>query len=41
MILVDANLLIHAYNPRSADHDAARVWLENTLSQGTPVRLAW
>jgi hypothetical protein len=24
MILVDANLLLHAYNPRSADHDADR-----------------
>ena len=41
MIVVDANLLIHAYNPRSADHDASRAWLERTLSQGTPVRLAW
>ena len=41
MILVDANLLIHAYNPRSADHAAAREWLERTLSHGTPVRFAW
>jgi toxin-antitoxin system PIN domain toxin len=41
MILVDANLLIHAYNQRSADHDACRAWLERTLSRGTPVRLAW
>ncbi|HUF48587.1 MAG TPA: TA system VapC family ribonuclease toxin [Vicinamibacterales bacterium] len=41
MILVDANLLIHAYNPRSADHAAARAWLERALSRRTPIRLAW
>lgn len=41
MILVDANLLIHAYNPRSNDHASARAWFERTLSRGTPVRLAW
>jgi hypothetical protein len=41
MILVDANLLLHAYNPRSRDYDAARAWLENTLSGGDAVRFAW
>ncbi len=41
MILVDANQFIHAYNPRAADHGAARAWLERTVSQGRPVRLAW
>jgi hypothetical protein len=41
MILIDANLLLHAYNPRAAEHDASRAWLETTLS-GTPlVRFAW
>lgn len=41
MILVDANLLLHAYNPRSADHDAARRWLEAALSGPGAVRFAW
>lgn len=41
MILVDANLLLHAYNPRSADHDASRAWLESVLSGSELVRFAW
>ncbi len=41
MILVDANLLLYAYNPRSAQHVAARRWLESTLSDSPLVRFAW
>lgn len=41
MILVDANLLLHAYNPRSQDHARARQWLEESLSGSDSVRLAW
>jgi hypothetical protein len=41
VILVDANLLLHAYNPRSADHDVARAWLEAVLSGPDLVRFAW
>ena len=41
MILVDANLLLHAYNPRSREHDTARSWLESTLAGPSPVGLAW
>ena len=41
MILIDANLLLHAYNPRAAEHDASRAWLEATLSGSRPVRFAW
>ncbi len=41
MILVDASLLLHAYNPRSADHPASRAWLERTLSGAELVRFAW
>jgi toxin-antitoxin system PIN domain toxin len=41
MILLDANLLLYAYNPRSKDHDKARQWLEDSLSGMQPVRLAW
>ena len=41
MILVDANLLLHAYNPRSMEHDASRRWLEASLSGTELVRFAW
>lgn len=41
MILVDANLLLHAYNPRSVEHDGARNWLESILSGPELVRFAW
>ncbi len=41
MILVDANLLIYAYNSSTELHEPARSWLEGTLSGHVPVRLAW
>jgi toxin-antitoxin system PIN domain toxin len=41
MILVDANLLLHAYNPRSLEHDRSRAWLEEVFSGTSLVRLAW
>jgi toxin-antitoxin system PIN domain toxin len=41
MILIDANLLLFAYNTRAAEHDASRTWLEATLSGSTLVRFAW
>jgi len=41
MILIDANLLLHAYNPRAVAHDASRIWLESALSGAEPVRFAW
>lgn len=41
MILIDANLLLYAYHPRSPVHERARTWLESTLSGSPPVRLAW
>lgn len=41
MILVDANLLIYAVNSDSPHHEAARRWLEETLSGTTRVGLAW
>ena len=39
MILVDANLLLYAYNQDSPHHAAARAWLENEISSGRPLRL--
>lgn len=41
MILVDANLLLFAYNPRALEHAASRRWFEAALSGGSLVRFAW
>ena len=41
MTLIDANLLLYAYNPSFPRHTAARQWLEETFSRPEPVRLAW
>lgn len=40
MTLVDANLLLYAYDRDSPQHAAARGWLEAELSAGRPVRFA-
>lgn len=39
MILLDANLLLYAYDDTSLRHEAARAWLEQTLSNEPDVRL--
>jgi toxin-antitoxin system PIN domain toxin len=41
MTLIDASLLLYAYDPRAAQHEAARVWLEATLDGSPLVRFAW
>ena len=41
MILVDANLLLYAYDETTASHPAAREWLEATLEGPELVRFAW
>ena len=41
MILIDANLLLYAYDTASIHHKIARRWLETTLSEPQPVGLAW
>ena len=41
MILVDANLLIYAVDSDAPHHARARRWLEDVLSSGEPVGLAW
>ncbi len=41
MILVDANLLLYAYDASSSQHAAARQWWEGRLSDSPPVGLAW
>ncbi len=41
MILVDANVLLYAYQPRSEHHDRCRNWVEKALSAEEPVCMAW
>lgn len=41
MIVLDANLLIYAYNSGSAHHRKARAWLEKILSEIEVVGLPW
>jgi toxin-antitoxin system PIN domain toxin len=41
VILVDANLLIYAYDSSSENHAAARKWLEDAFSGPEPARLGW
>jgi len=41
MTLVDANLLLYAYDPRAAQHQASRRWLEDALSGHELVGFAW
>jgi hypothetical protein len=41
LILIDANLLLYAYHPRAAQHQASRAWLEESLSGSQLVRFAW
>jgi uncharacterized protein len=41
MILIDANILLYAYDSSSQHHLRARRWLEQILSGPQPVRLAW
>lgn len=41
MILVDANLLIYAYDESSPFQGAARRWMDSVLSGTEPLRLSW
>jgi hypothetical protein len=41
MILVDVNVLIHAYDSESPVHDTVRDWWERTLRGPCPVALSW
>jgi hypothetical protein len=41
VILVDANVLLYAYDAASERHAVARAWWEQRLSEHEPVRLAW
>lgn len=41
MIVVDANLLIYAYDADSSSHKKSRAWVEKILSDVEPVGLPW
>jgi uncharacterized protein len=41
VILIDANILVYAIDPRSERHDLARRWLDGQLSGDTRVGLPW
>ncbi len=41
MTVLDANVLLYAYDTTSPRHVIARTWVERVLSSGTPVGLPW
>lgn len=41
MKLLDANVLLYAYNSDSPYHEVCRVWLEQALNSPEPVALPW
>ena len=41
MILVDANLLLHAHNRSAPEHAAARAWFEQALSGPDRIGVPW
>ena len=41
MLLVDANVLLHAANQRAPEHAVARDWLSAALRGAEPVAFAW
>lgn len=41
MILIDANLLLYAYDPDSRQHNDSKRWLEGVLSGPELVRFSW
>ena len=41
MILPDVNVLVHAHNVDSADHESAREWWDGCLAGSEGVGLAW
>lgn len=41
MIVVDANVLLQAYNPASRHHESCRAWLEDSFNGAEPVGLPW
>lgn len=41
MKILDANVLIYAYNADAEQHGRAKRWLERAFAEGEPLRAAW
>lgn len=41
MIVLDANILLYAYDEDSDKHEQARAWVEEVFSDASPVGLPW
>jgi hypothetical protein len=41
VIVLDANVLLYAYDANSEKHAKARAWVERVFSDGTPLGLPW
>ena len=41
MIVLDANVLLYAYNASAAQHQRARAWVEQAFSGVEPIGLPW
>ena len=41
MIVLDANILLYAYDTASPHHAKARAWVERAFSGATPIGLPW
>jgi toxin-antitoxin system PIN domain toxin len=41
VIVLDANILLYAYDSAAVLHTKARSWMEDAMSSGTPVGLSW
>jgi toxin-antitoxin system PIN domain toxin len=41
VILLDADIVLHAYHPQSEHHKACRLWIEENFSAPSPIGLPW
>ena len=41
MIILDANILLYAYDSASSHHTNARSWIERVFSEAAPIGLPW
>lgn len=41
MIILDANILLYAYDSASSHHAKARAWIERAFSAAAPIGLPW
>jgi len=41
VIVLDANILLYAYDSASSKHARARTWIEKVFSQAEPIGLPW